>query len=182
MKLAIKTPDQLGRQAEAKMAAWKRKKKLEKKKPEPEKVKEKARPISNEQKELNQKFRRAAMNGDVKLVEKLLGEGAELESQTQRGKGTALMIAARGRGHKHVETVKFLLSNGADVNARSSQGGRTVLMEASGAIKENSTMVQLLIDNHAEVNAMDNMSNTALSLCCERKHATIERILRAAGA
>ena len=53
-----------------------------------------------------------------------------------------------------IETVKFLLANGADINERD-KNGCTPLLSALTADKENKAMIALLVANKANVNARD---------------------------
>lgn len=52
----------------------------------------------------------AAYNGHTKIVEYLIGRGAEIDGKTENG-STALFFAAR---FGHLDTVKVLLKHGAD--------------------------------------------------------------------
>lgn len=80
----------------------------------------------------------AAINGNVKLVKKLLSEKIDIESKDKEGL-TALILASK---NNYKDVVKELLLNGADVNAKDNTG-RTALMEA--VIAANEEIVRMLL-------------------------------------
>ena len=76
----------------------------------------------------------------------------------------------------HYETMKVLLESGADVQAKSNQGG-TALMAA--AIVGDLTMAQALLDKGADVHARLRETNeTAMTFAEGHGHAEIARLLR----
>jgi uncharacterized protein len=107
-------------------------------------------------------FLRAAQSGDLVLLKLLLERGADPTIDTYAGI-TPLMVAA-GIGWvegvtyewspaQTLETVKFLLDLGADVNAKELEDGRSALMGA--AHKGRNDVVQLLVDRGADLAARD---------------------------
>lgn len=78
-----------------------------------------------------------------------------------------------------VITVKYLLSQGADVNA---PGGRygTALQAASGEGHER--LVELLLSNGADVNAIDGGLSTALQVASRGGHERVVKLLLSNGA
>ncbi len=76
-----------------------------------------------------------------------------------RGGDTALIKASYGSDEDVVQTVKSLLTKGADVNTRDENGG-TALMVASWY--GNLALAKLLIANGADINAMMDDGTTAL--------------------
>jgi uncharacterized protein len=107
-------------------------------------------------------FLRAAQSGDLTLMKRLLELGADPSIATEHDV-TPLMVAA-GVGwvegvtyewspEQTLETVKFLIELGADVNAQDTLDGRTALMGA--AHKGRSDVVQLLVDHGADLAARD---------------------------
>lgn len=71
----------------------------------------------------------AAQYGDVDRVVKLISRGFEVDSRDAGGY-TALHYAAR---NGHLEVCRFLLSNGADINAITKAGCATALHRAASA-------------------------------------------------
>ena len=60
----------------------------------------------------------ATRNGDLEIVEQLVGAGANVNGTTDNGH-FPLYCAA---GHGHVETTRYLVENGADLQARLAEG------------------------------------------------------------
>jgi ankyrin repeat protein len=107
-------------------------------------------------------FLRAAQSGDLVLLKLLLEHGADPAIDTYAGI-TPLMVAS-GIGWvegvtyewspaQTLETVKFLLELGANVNAIELEDGRSALMGA--AHKGRNDVVQLLVDHGADLAARD---------------------------
>jgi serine/threonine-protein phosphatase 6 regulatory ankyrin repeat subunit B len=107
-------------------------------------------------------FLRAAQSGDLVLMKLLLQRGAEPKLVTDHGV-TPLMVAA-GIGwvegvtfewspQQTLDTVRFLIDLGADVNARDIVDGRTALMGA--AHKGRNDVVQLLVEHGADLATRD---------------------------
>jgi ankyrin repeat protein len=114
-------------------------------------------------------FLRAAQSGDVALMQLLLARGADPKIATKNG-DTALMVAA-GIGwvegvtfewseKENVEAVKMCLDLGIDVNAMDGDG-RTALHGA--AHKGRNTVVQLLVDHGAKLDARDKGSRDTIN-------------------
>jgi ankyrin repeat protein len=85
----------------------------------------------------------AALYGDVPAMQLLLARGADPNARNDAG-ATALMWAVND-----LKKTRLLVRHGADVNERSSDG-RTPVLIASG-IHDNSSVVQLLLENGAQV-------------------------------
>jgi uncharacterized protein len=107
-------------------------------------------------------FLRAAQSGDLPLMKLLLEHGADPSIPTDDNV-TPLMVAS-GVGwvegvtyewspEQTLETVKFLIELGADVNAQDTLDGRTALMGA--AHKGRNDVVQLLVVHGADLAARD---------------------------
>jgi len=99
-------------------------------------------------------FHRAAVTGDIKKVEALLQEGTDPNAMYNY-----LTVLSRASRNGHVNIVKKLLDNGADVNAKN-WGKSTALMNASRG--GHVDVVKLLLDNGADVNAKSGSGWTAL--------------------
>ena len=87
------------------------------------------------------------------------------------------MIAANAGS---AEVVKQLIAHGADVNAAESRKGQTALMWA--AAEGHPDVVQVLIDNKADVNAASKSGFTALVFAAVKNDPKSVQKLLAAGA
>ncbi len=97
--------------------------------------------------EQEEAFWNAARNGDAKLIEKLLSDGVQVNSQNRYGV-TALSFAT-DRGH--VEAVKILLKHGADPNLKDSFYNATPFLWA--ASEGNLEIVRLMVESGADLSA-----------------------------
>jgi uncharacterized protein len=119
---------------------------------------------------------RAALAGDLRRIEDLLGCGVDVNQRNNEGR-TALMFAAV---NSEIDCAKALLERGADVNARANHGGTALLYAASIG---NTELVQALLARGADVSArFDETHQTALMLAKEKEHADIVQLLKNAGA
>ena len=114
-------------------------------------------------------FAQAAMDGSLRRVQVLHLTGADV---TARGYCCAPLFLAAGQGRATV--VRYLLDEGADVNAREKLGG-TPLMEAaySGYLE----VIQELLFRGAEINAIGN-DGTALDIAISRNNAAVVDLLK----
>jgi len=78
-----------------------------------------------------------------------------------------------------VEAAKWLIENGADINAKNNND-YTALINA--AINGYTAIVELLIENGADINAKNNNGNTALTLAAYNGHTDIVKYLIENGA
>ena len=105
---------------------------------------------------LNSKFKTAARRGNIKLLEEVRDKGAVVNHSDA---STALISAVQS---EDIECVKYLVNScEADVNLVNSKG-ETALHYACHLGKED--MVQLLLDNNADVHAVSG-SNTSVLTC-----------------
>ena len=98
----------------------------------------------------------AAGKGDVAGVRKQLKAGVAVDTKVGEYEVTALIAAAFGNQTK---MSKFLVTRGADTNAKTKIGVTAMMM---AAIKGNTELVGYLHENGAEVNAQSNSGGTAL--------------------
>ena len=99
----------------------------------------------------------SALNGDLAKIKQLVEQqGVDVNAQYSSTGGTALMYASL-RGH--LEIVKYLISKGADVNAKNDDGW-TALMYAS--LRGHLEIVKYLISKGADINAKNDNGLTAL--------------------
>src|SRR5687767_10781210 len=89
---------------------------------------------------------RAALDGDLATVQRIVERGATPDTADQDG-NSLLMLAAR---NGQVPVVTYLLSRKASVNARNRYGD-TALMAA--ALKGHVEVAKMLVGNGAEVNS-----------------------------
>lgn len=119
-------------------------------------------------------LRDAIKNNNVKLVEELIDEGADV-SQVDKYGATPLYIAAE-EGQSHV--AELLLDRGADVNQARTNNGKTPLWVAA----ENGQLdvAKLLLDRGADINLAN--TNGAIPLWVAEKygHTEIVDLLREA--
>lgn len=147
----------------------------------------------------------AADSGNIKMLKLLIDKGADVNKRDQIGY-TALMHAV---SNGKVEAVRFLIQNGTDVNAKTLDddiitpaeearvqslletydidfaynqiiGGLTALMLAAQA--GHSDIVQILLENAANVNAKNHDGNTPLLMAINHDHTEVIRMLKTAGA
>ncbi len=118
----------------------------------------------------------AAARGDVAAVEKLLGEGVEVD---QRGRNAETpLIAAALAGE--TATAESLIVRGADVMARN-KGGLTPLHAA--AYSGSAEVARLLLDHGADLEDRANVSGaTPLILAAEENRVAVAELLIAHGA
>jgi ankyrin repeat protein len=96
------------------------------------------------------------LSDNPELIKALLKHGANPYINDSRGEGHTLLHYAALRGHS--ATVRILLENQMDPNAKDNQGN-TPLMFAEF------DCARLLIEYRADVNARNNQGETALMLC-----------------
>ncbi len=122
------------------------------------------------------RFREAAMQGNLAQVQQLFAAGCELNSIGPEGR-TALQLASFD-GHE--ETVSWLIAQSAEIDHRD-DFGRTALMYA--ATGENGTTVSVLLAAGAEVDAVDEEEQfTALMYAAAEGQLAVVKILLKAGA
>lgn len=115
----------------------------------------------------------AAADGNIERVRDLLAKDPTLANAKDRFGSTPLHGAA-AEGHEDV--VKLLLSNRADVNARS---GNLVTPLGSAAHRGQTDVVKLLISNGANVDLPDDTGVTPLATAAFRSYKQIVEILLA---
>jgi ankyrin repeat protein len=112
----------------------------------------------------------AALNGRMSIAKKLRARGAQIETPGW----TPLIYAATGG---HDEMVRYLLAEGANINAVSPNGTTALMMAVR---EEKFSTAELLIARGANVNVSNEQGATALSWA-ERSGDTklVERLKRA---
>ena len=112
----------------------------------------------------------ATLFSDAEGVEVLLEGGAD-PNQADAVGATALMWAV-----PDLEKVRLLIDHGADVNARSDGLGRTALLIAAG-YPGTSSVLELLLDNGADLRATDPSGYTALAMAMRSSDVGVLRFL-----
>ncbi|PJZ77368.1 ankyrin repeat domain-containing protein [Leptospira neocaledonica] len=90
---------------------------------------------------------------------------------------TALMIAA---AYGNLDVVKYLISKGAKVNFRSPKCGCTAILTATHQLETNENhykIVELLLSKGADLNAVDNLDDDAITVPVKNKKYEIVKLL-----
>ena len=114
----------------------------------------------------------AAAGGDLSLVKHLVTYGARINIE-----GWSPLIYAAWRGH--TEVVRYLLDNGADIDAVSANGTSALMMASAFGQFET---VKLLLWKVADPNLKTDSGGTALQWAIRAKNTDIAALLRQAGA
>ncbi len=117
----------------------------------------------------------ASIQGNPKRVERLLKQGADVNSRDSSRQTGLLHAARQGR----TEVVRILLIHGADINAKD-RHGYTALMNACNSGRTE--IVKLLLDRGADPNARDKAGRTALMAAAMQGRVEAVKMLLARGA
>lgn len=115
----------------------------------------------------------ASMHGDLDLMKLLIEKGADVDRADEQGKAPIHYAVLRGRN----EAAALLLQKGAEVDP----GAITPLMFACGrGKKENLELVDLLLENGADVNATDSLGRTPLMYAAGKiRPGTVKKLVQA---
>ncbi len=113
---------------------------------------------------------RAAMAGGLKLMEKLIAKGANVNAVTTEGYSPVVAAVVR----QQPEAVILLLRKGADANTVLIQGLTLLHLYAA---RDNIDVVKVLIEKGANVNAADDEKRTPLMLAANSGNTTILKYL-----
>jgi len=117
----------------------------------------------------------AALLGQVRRLDKLLGQGADVNAVTPHGT-TALVYASEAGNPAALQT---LLAAGADPNRTTKDGSTALMTAAAGGDVES---VVLLLKAGANPTSRDAQGNSALSIATQRQHREVAMLLKQAGA
>jgi len=118
-------------------------------------------------------FAEAAVDGNVSRMKLLHFAGANINA---RGNCCLPLFLAAGEGR--IAVVRYLLNEGADINAREKQGA-TALMEAT--YYGHTNVVKELLFRGADINVIGH-DGTALDIAIARKYQVVADLLRHQGA
>lgn len=124
----------------------------------------------------------AAKAGDLAKVRSLLARDPTLVSSKDDSGFTPLHTAVFAA---HAEVAEFLLSKGADVNAREKNGATPLIIGAMGGRVEvdgQAGVEALLLTHKADINAKSANGMTALHVAALLGHADVVKLLLAKGA
>uniref|UniRef100_A0A1Y1NC46 RING-type E3 ubiquitin transferase n=1 Tax=Photinus pyralis TaxID=7054 RepID=A0A1Y1NC46_PHOPY len=133
-------------------------------------------PANNQTNSTADQLVRAAAQGQLETVQRLLEDVPRGMVDMRSGGKTSLQVAAH---QGHVQVVKLLLRNGAAVNASDSDGDTCLHYAAFG---NQSEVLELLIQNRADLNTSNRSGCTALHIAAHKQPARCVQILLAAGA
>ena len=117
-----------------------------------------------------------AMQGNLAGVRELIAGGTDINFANPLGV-TALMVACQWN---RKELVRFLLENGADVDAKERQSGLNPLMYA--CISGNPQLVMLLLGKRPVVDSPDAAGRSALMVAANLGNAEAVKLLVQGGA
>ena len=112
-----------------------------------------------------------ARQGNIKAIQKELKNGVNINIKDPKEGSTPLMYASL-KGN--TELVKFLIANGANINAKSRKGS-TALIIAS--VQKHKEVIKLLLRYGADINSKFNNGNTALSFASFLGNTKIVKLL-----
>ena len=113
---------------------------------------------------------------DIDQVQKLIDHGEDFNEVDRRGNTPLHVAALRG----HLEIAEFLISKGAEVNAKTRGLEWTPLHMA--ALSGHEDVAILLVANQAEIDASSSTGNTPLHEAAGKGHITIVELLVSNGA
>ncbi|KAJ5148178.1 hypothetical protein N7526_001530 [Penicillium atrosanguineum] len=119
----------------------------------------------------------AARNGHERVVELLLGKGANFDGLTNKILGQKLLSWAVKNGYETI--VRLLLEKGADFESTDNKSYTPLSWAAK---RGHEAIVRLLLEKGANFESLDNDSHTPLSWAVENGYETIVRLLLEKGA
>lgn len=116
----------------------------------------------------------AARHDDVRTLQQLLAQGAQLESRDEQGR-TALLVATHGN---QVAAAKALIEAGADVNAKDNIDDSPYLYAGARGLND---ILRLALSHGADLKSTNRYGGTALIPAAERGHVETVQMLIDAG-
>ncbi|KAL8837870.1 MAG: hypothetical protein Q9170_002345 [Blastenia crenularia] len=121
---------------------------------------------------------RSIRKGDERTVTRLLESGADINYYSASVHFNALGAAVYWG---NLSMVNLLLDRGAEVNARCDRSGGTALCIAV-SFGERGQIIQVLLDNGADINLQNKIGYTPLHVAATRKHEKVVQLLLDEGA
>lgn len=123
-------------------------------------------------------FLMASQSGDNKNIKLLLDKGisVDIKGLNKYEEQTALMFATN---NNHLDTIKLLISYGADINATRHDGITTLMIAAKIG---NEKLVEYLIKNGADINLITNQGADAFIYATQYGNVSCAELLLNAGA
>jgi ankyrin repeat protein len=106
------------------------------------------------------------------IIYMLLEHGADIDAVDKKGMTPIQYVS------NQPETVKLLISKGANVNIQNASGA-TLLHSASG--RGDSDLVKILLSNGAKPNIRDNNGKTPLDIAIQKKYTDIANVIKTHG-
>ncbi len=128
------------------------------------------------QADINLRLYQAANDGDVNAVQAAISEGGDVNFMD----GESPLMAATHYGHTDV--VMLLLENGADVNAKTSNGLNAMYI---ALVAEHTEVIKLLLSAKVDINAgvpIEGKEHTPLAIAKMNGNTDIIELLEKAGA
>lgn len=113
----------------------------------------------------------ASYHGQTEIVKQLYLHGAAID---HAGWNPLLYAATNG----HYETIRFLLSMGADINAAADNGTTALMMAVRG---HHPKTVRLLLEKGANPDIQNDAGDTALDWALKRNHQALAKLLKQHG-
>jgi len=126
--------------------------------------------------ELDEQFVQSARHGELDRVSALLAQGANIEARDSKHGATALMWAAH---EGHLVVLRFLLENGAEINARQKLGRTALWYTAQQGQLE---AARVLVGHAAAVTSIADDGTTAAMVARRRGFPEIAEMLSNIGA
>ncbi len=108
-------------------------------------------------------FAYAAACGYIEVMQTLLDAGADINQPNSDDLAYTPLIEAVREGRDNTEPVKWLLDNGADIEGGDSINGKAVV---HACVAAHPNILHYLLENGANVNAVNNNGETALHILC----------------
>lgn len=117
---------------------------------------------------------------NLAIIRDIIQHHANVNHRRHDNEGTPLMMASSGYGKSgdiYLNIIKALIIDGANVNAKTKQGGTALMGAASHG---NEKIVRLLLANHADPNVQNKSGKTALMYATQKKYVSIVKLLQKA--